>query len=159
MYKKKSSSTTATGGDHGMVAGIGLSIMTEVGVSMQEFQFGIMGYPVVGEMIIETIFGEVIHGTIMIYTIVIFKRTGGPGIIPTIGIDRSIENLHITTMGECMVVDKKLLKKVSQVLKYTVQAKPLQVNILKAKPPQANTLKVKPLRATIALEQKERNEV
>jgi hypothetical protein len=103
MCEKKSSSTTATGGDRGMVAGIGLSTMIEVGVSMEEFQYGIMGYPVVGEMIIETISGEDIRGTIVIYITETSKETGELGTIPAIGINQSIVSLHITTMGECMV--------------------------------------------------------
>jgi hypothetical protein len=94
----------AIGGDHGMDAGTDLSIMIVVGVFMGEFHFGTAGYLVIGEKIIETTFGEVIHGTIIIYIIVTFKETGESGMIPTIGIDQNIENLHIAMMEECTLV-------------------------------------------------------
>ena len=56
----------AIGGDHGMDAGTDLSIMIVVGVFIQGFQFGITGYPMVGERTTEPIFGEVTHGIIII---------------------------------------------------------------------------------------------
>jgi len=89
-----------------MVVGIDLSVMTQVGVSIEEFHLGIMEYPVDGEMIIETTFGEDIRGTIVIYITVISKETGEPGIIPIIGIDQNIASLHITTMEDCITKDR-----------------------------------------------------
>lgn len=92
-----------------MAIGIDLSVMTLVGASLEEFQFGIMEYLVVGEMIIEIICGEVIHGTTVLYITVIFKETGEPGITPIIGINQKIVSLHIAMMEDCMKVDKESL--------------------------------------------------
>ncbi|MGZ3558878.1 MAG: hypothetical protein ACXWMS_07110, partial [Syntrophales bacterium] len=47
---------------------------------------------------IDSILGEVIPGTIIIYIMLTFIETGGPGIIPAIGTNRKIDNLHITMM-------------------------------------------------------------
>jgi hypothetical protein len=55
-----------TGGDHGTDTGIGLSIMIEVGVFMEEFHFGTAGFLVIGERIIETMSGEATHGIIIL---------------------------------------------------------------------------------------------
>jgi hypothetical protein len=103
--QKKSFSTPVGGGDHGMGAGIDLSVMIQVGVSIKEFQFGITGYLVIGERTTETIFGGDIRGTIIISITVTSKETGELGIIPIIGIDRKIASLHITTMGDCITKD------------------------------------------------------
>jgi len=84
-------------------AGTDLFVMMQVGASMQEFRVGTAGYLVVGETIIGTIFGEAIHGTIIISLMPILIETGEPGIIPAIGIDRNIDNLHITMMEGCTV--------------------------------------------------------
>jgi len=81
-----------------MDVGTDLFAMMQAGASMQGFRVGTAGYLMVGERITETIFGEAIRGTIIIYIMLIFRETGGPGIIPVIGIDRNIENLHITMM-------------------------------------------------------------
>jgi hypothetical protein len=97
-YQKKSFFIMAGGGDLGMDVGIDLFIMIQVGESMGEFQFGTGGYPIIGERIIETISGEAIHGTIIIYLIVTFKETGELGIMPTIGISQNIENSHTIMM-------------------------------------------------------------
>ena len=81
-----------------MDAGTDLFAMTEVGASMEEFRVGTAGYTLAGERTIDSIFGEAIHGTIIIYIMLTFIETGGPGIIPAIGINRKIDNLHITMM-------------------------------------------------------------
>ena len=93
-----------------MAIGIALSVMTQGGASMEEFQFGIMEYLVVGEKIIETIYGEGIRGTTVLYIMVIFKETGGPGITPIIGTDQKIVSLHTPMMEGCMKVDKQSLE-------------------------------------------------
>ena len=142
--RKKSFSIMVGGGDHGMDVGIGLSIMIQAGVSIEEFHPGTAEYLMIGERITETMFGEVIHGTITRYTIVIFKGTGGPGMRPAIGIDRSIENLHTPMMENRIAVDKETLTRVPQALKCTVQAGPL-----KAELQQVNTVQEKLIRANI----------
>lgn len=82
-----------------MDAGTDLSIMTEAGpIGLEEFRFGIAGYTPAGERITGLDSGVVIHGTIIISLITIFIQIGDNGIIPGIGINRSIENLHITMM-------------------------------------------------------------
>ena len=94
----------AGGGDHGMGAGIDLFVTIWAGESMEEFHLGMPRYLMIGERITETIFGEVTHGTIIISARVIFKDTGELGIKPTIGIDRSIENLRTLMMENRIVV-------------------------------------------------------
>ena len=107
-----------------MDAGIDLSIMIVAGVSIKGFHFGTTEYLVIGEKIIETISGEVIHGIIIIYIMVIFKETGEPGIIPTIGINQSTVSLRITVMEDCMVVGKENLE---QALKERLEQIKLQL--------------------------------
>ena len=106
MYPKKSFSTMAIGGDHGMDAGIDLCIMIVVGVSIKGSHFGTREYLVAGEKITEAISGEVIHGIIILYIMLISKETGEPGMIPTIGVNQSTVSLRITMMGDRMVVGK-----------------------------------------------------
>jgi len=106
VYQKKSFSIMAIGGDHGMDAGIGLAIMIMAGVSIKGLHFGTREYLAIGEKIIETISGEVIHGIITLYIMVIFKETGEPGMIPAIGINQSTVSLRTTMMEDCMVVGK-----------------------------------------------------
>jgi hypothetical protein len=118
VYQKKSFSIMAIGGDHGMDAGIDLAIMIMAGVSIKGFHFGTREYLVIGEKIIETISGEVIHGIIILSIMVIFKETGEPGMIPTIGINQSTVSLRITMMEDCMVVGKENLE---QVLKESLE--------------------------------------
>ncbi len=89
VYHKNSFSITDLGGDHGMDAGIDLPTTIVVGLFIQEFPYGITGYRTVGERITEPIVGEAIHGTIIIYNIMISKETGGLGIAPTIGINQN----------------------------------------------------------------------
>ncbi|MGZ6224016.1 MAG: hypothetical protein ACXWMH_00705 [Syntrophales bacterium] len=98
LCRKKSFSSTATGGDHGVDAGTDLFVMMQAGASMEEFRVGTAGYTLAGERTIDSIFGEAIHGTIIIYIMLTFIETGGPGIIPAIGTNRKIDNLHITMM-------------------------------------------------------------
>ncbi|MGZ6236934.1 MAG: hypothetical protein ACXWMJ_06400, partial [Syntrophales bacterium] len=64
----------------------------------EEFRVGTAGYTLAGERTIDSILGEAIHGTIIIYIMLTFIETGGPGIIPAIGTNRKIDNLHITMM-------------------------------------------------------------
>jgi hypothetical protein len=160
----------AIGGDHGMDAGIGLSIMIVVGVSIKGFHFGTTEYLVIGEKITEAICGEVIHGITIIYIMVIFKETGEPGIIPTIGINQSTVSLRITMMEDCMVVGmgnleralKESLKKVGKGnLEQALKGSLKKVGMVLQEPKytlRANTRKVKP-KANIPKKQKERNEV
>jgi len=148
-YQKKSFSTMVGGGDHGMDIGIDLSIMIQVGGAMEEFHFGMAGYLMIGGRITETISGEVIHGTIIIYLILIFKETGGPGIIPTIGISQNIENLRIIMMEGRMVLDKETFTKILRVLKLTVQVEPPWVNMLQDRLAKVNIPQVKLLQANI----------
>ena len=156
-----------------MAIGIALSVMTQVGAFMEEFQFGIMEYLGDGEKIIETIYGEVIHGTTVLYIMVIFKETGGPGMTPIIGIDQKIVSLHTPMMEGCMKVDKQSLE---QALK-GVTIKVLQLKkLLFIKVPQLRKKRleqvgmvlrvvkfiaqVKPQKVTILQQKKEkRNEV
>ena len=98
--EKKSFSITVGGGDRGTDIGIGLFIMIQVGASMEGFHFGIAGYLMIGGKITETIFGEGIHGIIIISPMLIFKEIGGPGIRRTIGISRNIGNLHTLMMED-----------------------------------------------------------
>ena len=97
-----------------MDAGIDLSTMIAVGVFIQEFHFGMTGYPILGERTTEPIFGEVIHGTITIYAIMISKETGRLGITPTIGINQSTVSLHIITMEGRIVLLKPNLEQAIQ---------------------------------------------
>jgi predicted house-cleaning noncanonical NTP pyrophosphatase (MazG superfamily) len=150
------------GGDHGTAIGIDLCVMTQVGASLEEFQFGIMEYLVAGERIIETICGEVIHGTTVLYITVIFKETGEPGITPIIGISQKIVSLHIAMMEDCMKVDKerleqedrRILTKVPQLGKERLEQVGIVLQVLKS------IAQVKPLRVTMLQQQKKkRNEV
>ena len=110
-----------------MDAGTDLFVMMQVGASMQEFRVGTAGYLMVGERTTDSIFGEATHGTIIIYITVIFIETGGPGIIPAIGIDRNIENLHITMMvGFTVGVNRIGVVLIKDVVKVTL-ARGLQV--------------------------------
>ena len=110
-----------------MDAGTDLFVMMQVGASMQEFRVGTAGYLMVGERTTDSIFGEATHGTIIIYITVIFIETGGPGIIPAIGIDRNIENLHITVMeGFTVGVNRIGVVLIKDVAKVTL-ARGLQV--------------------------------
>jgi hypothetical protein len=120
------------GADHGMAIGIALSVMTQVGASTEEFRFGIGEYLVVGERTIETIYGQVIHGTTVLYIMVIFKETGGPGITPIIGIDQKIVSLRTPMMEDCMKVDKQSLK---QALKESMEQvnKGVSIKVLQLK--------------------------
>jgi hypothetical protein len=173
VCRKKSFSATVGGGDHGMAIGIDLSVMTQVGASIEEFQFGMVEYLVVGERIIQTICGEVIHGTTVLYITVIFKETGGPGITPIIGINQKIVSLHTAMMEDCMKVDKESLEQVDR----RILTKVLQLDeVLFRKVPQLgkerleqvgmvpqvlkSIVQVKPLKVTILQQQKKkRNEV
>ena len=101
-----------------MAIGIGLSITIQVGVSTEEYRFGIGEYLVVGERTIEIIRGEGIRGTTVPYIMVIFKKTGEPGITPIIGIGQKIVSLHIPMMEDCMKVGKQSL---GQTLKESMQ--------------------------------------
>jgi hypothetical protein len=130
-------------------------------------------YLVVGERIIETICGEVIHGTTVLYITVIFKETGGPGITPIIGINQKIVSLHTAMMEDCMKVDKESLEQVDR----RILTKVLQLDeVLFRKVPQLgkerlqqvgmvpqvlkSIVQVKPLKVTILQQQKKkRNEV
>lgn len=110
-----------------MDVGTDLFVMMQVGASMQEFRLGTAGYTLVGERIIDSIFGEAIHGAIIIYLMVILIETGGLGIIPAIGIDRNIENLHITVMeGFTVGVNRIGVVLIKDVAKVTL-ARGLQV--------------------------------
>ncbi|HUL23662.1 MAG TPA: hypothetical protein VLZ10_19560 [Thermodesulfobacteriota bacterium] len=74
---------------------------------MEEFHFGIGGYLMIGGRITGTIFGEGIHGIIIISPMPIFRKIGGPGIRRTIGISRNIGNLHtIMTEGRTVFVGR-----------------------------------------------------
>jgi hypothetical protein len=172
----------AIGGDHGMDVGIDLSIMIVVGLFMQGFHFGTTEYPEIGERIIETIFGEDIHGTTILYTIMIFGETGGLGIIPTIGISQSIENLHIIMMEDCMAVGKQkpeqllrekleqleglklphkeALGRVRQLDKESLEQGGILLQVLKyILQRKLLRAQVRPLRVNILKKQKKRNEV
>ena len=145
-----------------MGVGIDLLVTIRAGESMEEFHLGMARYLMIGERITETIFGEVTHGTIIISARVICKDTGELGIKPTIGIDRSIENLRTLMMENRIVVGKESSTKVPRALKHTVQArrpkvKPRRGNILGDKAPQVN-LRGKPIKANLPHEQKRRNE-
>ena len=115
-----------------MAIGIDLSITTQVGASSEGFRVGIEEYLLAGEKIIETICGEVIHGTTVVYIMVIFKETGGPGIIPIIGIDQKIVSLHIPMMEDCTKVDKQRLE---QALKESMEQvnKGVSIEVLQLK--------------------------
>ena len=65
-YHNSSTFIMDIGGDHGMDAGIDLSIMIEVGVFFQGFHFGIAKYPILGGRTTEPICGAGIHGIITI---------------------------------------------------------------------------------------------
>lgn len=161
-----------------MDAGTDRCIMTEVGLSMQEFQFGIEESPVTGERITEIMFGEAIHGTIILSLMLTFKETGEPGIIPTIGINQSIENLH-TVMMEGRTVFVNMIRHIliKDMLEVTLRKEPHKEKLTKApKLPDKGTLikvlqlgmmlqapksiaQVKPLKVSIPKKQKERNKV
>ena len=161
-----------------MDAGIDLSTMIAVGVFIQEFHFGITRYPILGERTTEPIFGEVIHGTIILYTIMISKETGGPGMTPTIGINQSTVRLHTITMERLTVLVRRNLEQAIQERLKRVQLQPLKENLekvetrllkersekwdmvlLEPKPTlQTNLAQVKP-KEDIAKKRKERNEV
>jgi len=187
MYPKKSFSTMAIGGDHGMDAGIDLCIMIVVGVSIKGSHFGTREYLVAGEKITEAISGEVIHGIIILYIMLISKETGEPGMIPTIGVNQSTVSLRITMMGDRMVlgkgdpqqglkerwkrVDLQLAKgKSPQALKE--RSKRVELQLAKGKLEQVGKAlqepkyklridipQVKPLKVNIPKERKDRNEV
>ena len=154
-----------------MAIGIDLCITTQVGASMEEFQFGIGEYLLAGEKTIEIICGEGIHGTTVPFIMVIFKKTGEPGITPIIGIGQKIVSLHIPMMEDCMKVGKQSLGQASKgVLTRVLQPK----KVLFTKVPQVDKerweqagmvlrapksiAQVKPLKA-ILQQKKERNEV
>ena len=115
-----------------MDIGIGLFIMIQVGAFMEEFHFGIAGYLIIGERITETIFGEDTHGIIIIYLIVIFKETGGPGIIPTTGISQNIENLHTIMMeGHTPFVHMIRVTLIKDVVRLTLTRGMIEVSLTK----------------------------
>lgn len=171
----------AIGGGRGMDAGIDLSIMIVVGVSIKGFHFGTTEYLMIGEKITEPIFGEVTPGIIIIFTMVISKETGGLGITPTIGINQSTVSLHIVMMeGRIVLLKRNLEQAIQERLKKVelqlpkeslkkIELQPdtgsqeqvgilLQVlkHILQRKLLKAQ---VKPLKVNILKKQKERNEV
>ena len=82
-----------------MDGGTDLFIMTEDGATgLEESRFGIVGYTPAGERIIGLDSGVAIHGAITISLIKIFIQIGDTGTIQDIGINRSIDNLHIPVM-------------------------------------------------------------
>jgi hypothetical protein len=109
-----------------MEANIDLFTMIAVGVFIQEFHFGITRYPILGERTTEPIFGEVIHGTIILYTIMISKETGGPGMTPTIGINQSTVRLHTIMMERPIVLLRRNLEQAIQERSKRVQLQPLK---------------------------------
>ena len=131
-YGKKSFSIMVGGGDRGTDIGIGLFIMIPVGASTEEFHFGIAGYLMVGGRIIETIFGEGIHGIIIISPMPIFKEIGRPGIRRTIGIGRNIGNSHIIMMGgRTVFVDLIRVILIKDVVRFTLTRDRIEVSLTK----------------------------
>ena len=131
-YEKKSFSITGGGGDRGTDIGIGLFIMIQVGASTEGFHFGIAGYLMIGGKITETIFGEGIHGIIIISPMLIFKEIGGPGIRRTIGIGRNIGNSHIIMMGgRTVFVDLIRVILIKDVVRFTLTRDRIEVSLTK----------------------------
>jgi len=115
-----------------MDVGTDLSIMIEVGVSMEEFHFGIIEYHEIGEKITETIFGEVIHGITITYTIMTSKETGEAGIILTIGTNQSIENLHTVMMeSRTVLVNIVRLMLIKDMVQIRLTKEPHRENLTK----------------------------